>query len=72
MSLSHLTDRQWEEEIALRRDRAALAFTKEQDPVKARRLRARRDHYQGMLTMGRAAVLEAHRKRLATMQGQSA
>jgi hypothetical protein len=25
-----------------------------------------------MLTMGRAAVLEAHRKRLATMQGQSA
>jgi hypothetical protein len=25
-----------------------------------------------MLTMGRAAVLEAHRERLATMQGQSA
>ena len=62
-TLNHLTDAQWIAEMKHRRDLAALALEKATSPRELRSLRARRDSYQAMLTMGRDAVREANRKR---------
>jgi hypothetical protein len=62
-TLNHLTDNEWVAEIKRRRDLAIRALAKATNPLKRRSQRARRDSYEAKLTMGRAAVREANRKR---------
>jgi hypothetical protein len=56
----------WIADKKLKRDAAALALAKETDPKKRRSLRAQRDRYQAMITMGPKGTSEASAKAAQT------
>jgi hypothetical protein len=51
--------RNWFADKEFKRDAAARELARETDPKKQRRLRARRDRYQAMITMGPRRTSEA-------------
>jgi hypothetical protein len=66
-----MTDAQWFADKELKRDAAARALEVETDPKKQRSLRARRDRYKAMITMGPRRTSEASSKaaRAARLKG---
>ena len=57
-----LTGTAWYTDKREKRDAAERALAKETDPNKQRSLRAKRDRYKAMLTMGPNGTSEASRK----------
>lgn len=57
-----MTDAEWLADKELKRDAAARALHGETDPKKQRSLRARRDRYKAMITMGPRRTSEASTK----------
>jgi hypothetical protein len=57
----------WYADKRQKRDGAARALAAETDPTKRRKLRAQRDRYKAMLTMGPEGTSEATKKRNETI-----
>lgn len=59
---TEMTRGDWYADKELKRDAAERALTSETDPKKQRSLRAKRDRYKAMITMGPEGTSEASRK----------
>jgi hypothetical protein len=57
-----MTDEDWYADKRFKRDKAERELQAETDPRKRRSLRARRDRYEGFITMGPRHTSEASRK----------